>query len=169
MRTNAILLLALLLPLRAAAGASDRLESARLDSSVGSGAAAIAELSLARRVTQEQFLRLLTRAACRTQPGDFAACLAELKYRRVLDNGFRASPKRPITRQDAALPFARYLELQGGLSGRLFGLGRRNAHQELVAKGIMPDGPPSFYMSGAELIGVLDRARQHLALREVKP
>lgn len=134
-----------------------------------SGSEGLARLADKREASQQDLIQMLARLARIDRSLGADKTVEELKHRRILSRGFRLVPDRPVTRADAAVPFAKALGLRGGMSGRIFGLGRRSALQELVSRGMLPAGPDTFVMTGVELLGLLDKARQFAATREGKP
>jgi hypothetical protein len=121
------------------------------------------------RATQRDLLWVLVRlvappaasqeGARAGRPHSEETALDLLRQQRVLSPGGRLDLDASVERGVAALLFSRALGVRGGVSGRLFGRGRRAAYQELVFKTVMRAGGEHWAMSGGELVGTLDRAR----------
>jgi hypothetical protein len=135
----------------------------------GPGGLSLPDLALRERATREDFVWTLMRlpgvAAGLGLPGwlsggsgsplrslAYEDAAKALEQRGLLDRQFTGRPGQKLTRGDAALPFARFLGLRGGASGRSFGLGRRVAYRQLADLGLMPSGGERASMTGAELI-----------------
>ena len=128
-----------------------------------SGPEYLIRLGLQTRATQADLLLALGRFAGVGGRESLQRTTELLKKEHLLDPSFQPLPARHVRRGDAALLFARGLRLEGGVSGWLFGRGRRSAYRELGDKGIMPPGGENCEMSGAELLGVLERVRAYRA------
>ncbi|MBI2945194.1 MAG: hypothetical protein HYY25_13450 [Candidatus Wallbacteria bacterium] len=146
------------------------------------GAAYQQELVLERRALREDLIRLvarLARSAARAEAmtgagpggphGRSRTTLEEdttyLSERGVLPESMRSETATPLDRGQASLVVARYLGLQGGVSGTVFGLSPRVAYRDLVFRGVMPGGGEHYRMSGADLLSMLAKVRGYQRAR----
>lgn len=150
------------------------------------GGLSLPDLALRERATRDDMVWILMRlpgvsteprspawlagtAASPPAPVSYEDAGKALEKRGLFDRQFAVRPGLTLTRGDAAVPFARYLGLRGGASGRFFGVGRRVAYRQMVDLGLMPAGGERAVMTGAELIGVLDLVRQRVLKKGGKP
>jgi hypothetical protein len=90
---------------------------------------------------------------------DFEKCKTYLKGRGVLPDGWldKAKAEDPIDKSTLASLVCRSLDIKGGLWMRLFGPQPRFALRECVYHELMMPGADYAYVSGGELVGVIDR------------
>jgi hypothetical protein len=91
--------------------------------------------------------------------GDFEKCKAYLQGRGVLPDGWlcKAKAEEPIDKSCLAVLVCRALGIKGGLWMHLFGPQPRLALRECVYHELMVSGADYAYVSGGELVGVIDR------------
>jgi hypothetical protein len=90
---------------------------------------------------------------------DFEKCKAYLKGRGVLPDGWldKAKAEDPVDKSALASLVCRSLDIKGGLWMRLFGPQPRFALRECIYHELMVPGADYAYVSGGELVGVIDR------------
>jgi hypothetical protein len=93
------------------------------------------------------------------RPGDFEACKAYLAQRGVLPEGWldKAKADEPVEKSNLARLVCRAMGVKGGLWMRLLGPLPRLALRECIYHELMPGGADYAYVSGGELVGVIDR------------
>ena len=93
------------------------------------------------------------------RPGDFGACKAYLARRGVLPDGWldKAKADDPAEKSSLARLVCRAMGIKGGLWMRLLGPLPRLALRECVYHELMAGGADYAYVSGGELVGVIDR------------
>lgn len=93
------------------------------------------------------------------RPGDFEACKAYLTRRGVLPDGWldKAKADDPAEKSSLARLVCRAMGIKGGLWMRLLGPLPRLALRECVYHELMAGGADYAYVSGGELVGVIDR------------
>lgn len=91
--------------------------------------------------------------------GDFGACKAYLAQRGVLPDGWldKAKADEPVEKSNLARLVCRAMGIKGGLWMRLLGPLPRLALRECIYHELMAGGADYAYVSGGELVGVIDR------------
>lgn len=99
----------------------------------------------------------------RQQAMNLAACEKRLRDADVLTVDDAYEPNRPLRKGFASMVIARGLGLKGGWAGRIAGrLGPRLAYKELEFLGMVPPMGVQDLMTGAELLGLLIHAQEHM-------
>ena len=103
------------------------------------------------------FVILVSEGKQRT--GDFEACKAYLAQQGVLPDGWldKAKADEPVEKSSLARLVCRAMGIKGGLWMRLLGPLPRLALRECIYHELMPGGADYAYVSGGELVGVIDR------------
>jgi len=91
--------------------------------------------------------------------GDFGKCKAYLQSRGVLPDGWldKAKADEPVEKSNLARLVCRAMGIKGGLWMRLLGPLPRLALRECTYHELMAGGADYAYVSGGELVGVIDR------------
>jgi hypothetical protein len=91
--------------------------------------------------------------------GDFEACKTHLTRQGVLPEGWldKAKADEPVEKSNLARLVCRAMGIKGGLWMRLLGPLPRLALRECIYHELMAGGADYAYVSGGELVGVIDR------------
>jgi hypothetical protein len=91
---------------------------------------------------------------------DYAGRVADLRSRKMLPANFDAAADEPVTRGTLAVALVKALNIQGGLTMRLFGPQPRYALRALEYRGVFERCSPNQSLSGGEFVGVMQKAEE---------
>lgn len=89
---------------------------------------------------------------------DFGAVTGDLAGRGVVLANWGLTEASPLTKGTLAYMLCKALDIEGGVTMRLFGINRRYALRECVHRRIIAFGTTDEYVSGRELIDVITNA-----------
>ena len=92
---------------------------------------------------------------------DFAANVGELTGRKVVSPDWGLQESSLLTKGTLAYMVCQALDIQGGVTMRLFGINRRYALRECVHRRLIERGTVDEYVTGRELIDVVTNAMIH--------
>jgi hypothetical protein len=111
--------------------------------------------------------RIILAFAERSDPErNYLERFGRLKELGLLREGWRFSPDDALPADLFAYLLCRSLDIQGGLSARVFGLGPRTAYREAVNLRLMRANGQGRPLSGSEVLSIMARAEEFRKKRE---
>jgi hypothetical protein len=91
---------------------------------------------------------------------DYPARVNELKRRKMLAAGFHEGPAVAADRGTLAVALVKVLKIDGGLTMHVLGPSPRYAVRALEYRGVYPPSSPNQGISGAQLVGIMQKAEE---------
>lgn len=100
------------------------------------------------------------------EPPSFETARDALRQAGILPEDWNYAADSPVTKSMLAYLVCKTLGIKGGVTMRLFGITERYALRECIHLGLIGEGPPTRYIPGRELLGVLRRSQEYKQGRE---
>ena len=106
----------------------------------------------------EAFHALLLFAQGEDHARTYNGRVMDMKAAGYLPADFDGTELQPVTRGTVAYALVNILDIEGGVTMRLFGPSQRYATRELRYRGLLPESSQNQTFSGGEFVGVIGRA-----------